>query len=266
MVLRSELVFRGFYWLVVRMTHHICNAPAAAPAAPAAHSSCPALTLALVTCTSHPHHTEPSVLLQNKVVRPSVVPLRLRLLLTSLLHHRGGIHSGCAVSAVAWLLLILVDQLTWQQHSARHAAVQPLSWVLFALLAMICVLALPGVRRKYHDVFEMSHRFLGWTALAVLLVLDTVAHTHAADSVAGYFDQMVRRAAFWLELVITVVIVLPWLTVMRVPVTVDVPVAKKAAIVHLFCGAVPAGFFAHVSRKRYALGCYHAFAGAIHFC
>ena len=195
-------------------------------------------------------------------MRPSIVPLRPRLLLTSLLHHRGGIHSGCALSAAVWLLLMLIDQLAWQQPSARHAAVQPLSWVLFALLVMICVLALPGVRRKYHDVFEISHRFLGWTALAVLLVLDTVAHTDAADSVAEYFEQVICRAAFWLELLIAVIIIVPWLTVMRVPVTVDVPVAKKAAIVHLFCGAVPVGFFARVSRKRYALGCYHAFASA----
>lgn len=44
------------------------------------------------------------------------------------------------------------------------------TYIILALLLGILVFAHPRVRQKYHDNFEVAHRFLGWTGTALVWV------------------------------------------------------------------------------------------------
>jgi hypothetical protein len=44
------------------------------------------------------------------------------------------------------------------------------TYAILALLLGIVVFAHPKMRQKYHDNFEVTHRFLGWTGTALVWV------------------------------------------------------------------------------------------------
>lgn len=43
-----------------------------------------------------------------------------------------------------------------------------ITYLILALLVAIVVFAHPTIRTKYHNSFESVHRFLGWTATALV--------------------------------------------------------------------------------------------------
>jgi hypothetical protein len=66
--------------------------------------------------------------------------------------HLGGIHSGCAVSGISWLLLKVI--LTWKSHVSEHNTV-----VIFGTLTNIAVFftalsAMPWVRNTHHKYVD----------------------------------------------------------------------------------------------------------------
>ena len=42
--------------------------------------------------------------------------------------------------------------------------------LLFCMLAVMCVLSVPSVRRAHHNLFELSHRYVGWALLGILWI------------------------------------------------------------------------------------------------
>jgi hypothetical protein len=42
------------------------------------------------------------------------------------------------------------------------------SWVILGLLLVLLVFAYPAMRAKFHDSFDLTHRFLGWTSVALV--------------------------------------------------------------------------------------------------
>ncbi|THH33980.1 hypothetical protein EUX98_g333 [Antrodiella citrinella] len=90
-------------------------------------------------------------------------PLKFRLACTSVLQHLGGIHSGCALSGVGWLILKVVTVF-------RHRHIENPSILVVGLLTNLAVFitamsAMPWVRNTHHNIFERHHRFVGWLAL-----------------------------------------------------------------------------------------------------
>jgi hypothetical protein len=68
--------------------------------------------------------------------------------LTMVLQHLGGIHSGCALSGTAWLLLKVVDNF-------RHHSVNPDEILVVGTLTNIAVIisalsAFPWIRNTHH--------------------------------------------------------------------------------------------------------------------
>ncbi|CAN6913613.1 unnamed protein product [Brassica oleracea] len=186
----------------------------------------------------------------------SFVPVRIKLAVTSLLQSLGGIHSGCGVSSITWLVYALV--LTLKDRDNTSTAIIAVASAILSLLCLTSLAAFPLVRHLHHNVFERVHRFAGWSALG--LVWAFVVLTISYDPISrSYTDdlgsKLIRTQEFWFTLAITVAIVLPWLTVRRVP--VDVSSLSGHASLIKFRRGVKSGILGRISPSP--LSEWHAF-------
>jgi hypothetical protein len=134
-------------------------------------------------------------------------------------YHIGGLHSGFAVASVVWLLTFTVIA------TIKRAApvVLTITYLLDLLLLAICALAYPTFRAKLHNQFELTHRFAGWSSLALFWV-QTIAFTDSTRTSTGYSlgYALLQSPGIWLLLVATFSIFLPWANLRKVRVTSEV--------------------------------------------
>ncbi|KAK1378636.1 Adenylate-forming reductase [Heracleum sosnowskyi] len=184
----------------------------------------------------------------------SWVPLRLKLAITSLLQSLGGIHSGCGVSSVAWLIYALV--LTLKDRDNTSPEIIGVASAILGLLCLSCLAAFPLIRHLHHNVFERTHRFSGWASLGLLWAFIILTITYDPET-KSYRDQskLIRQQESWLTLAITILTFLPWITVRRVPVRVSAPSGHASLI--KFEGGVKAGILGRISPSP--LSEWHAF-------
>ncbi|KAL8103642.1 adenylate-forming reductase 03009-like [Apium graveolens] len=184
----------------------------------------------------------------------SWVPLHLKLAITSLLQSLGGIHSGCGVSSVAWLIYALL--LTLKDRDNTSPEIIGVASAILGLLFLSCLAAFPLIRHLHHNVFERTHRFAGWASLGLLWAFIILTVTYDPET-KSYRDQskLIRQQEFWLTLAITILTFLPWITVRRVPVTVSAPSGHASLI--KFRGGVKAGILGRISPSP--LSEWHAF-------
>lgn len=172
-----------------------------------------------------------NLLFRLATAAPTSWPLRVRWTLGKV-YHFGGLHVGGAVAATVWFAVL----------AARTPATVPLLVVTYATLALLVamvVFALPGLRARFHDRFERTHRFGGWAVLALFGV-------HAALSVPG---PLVASPQLWVLLVVLVSVAAPWLRLRRVPVDIVTP-SPHVALVRFDHGVTPfAGSSTTVSRS-----------------
>ncbi|KAJ7647651.1 hypothetical protein FB45DRAFT_1101513 [Roridomyces roridus] len=181
-------------------------------------------------------------------------PLRFRLACTSTLQHLGGIHSGCAVSGTLWLLFRLV-RIT--ANTDRY----PASIIVSGLITFFTLAAsFPWIRNSRHNIFEAGHRLIGWLSLIsskVFVVLgdcyDVSTRSWRAAHIGASF--LVRQQDFWFAVVMSLLIVMPWVTLRKVPVVVEVP-SPKVAIIR-FQRGMQQGLLTRISRGSWLE--FHAF-------
>ncbi|KAI0282819.1 hypothetical protein BGY98DRAFT_953714 [Russula aff. rugulosa BPL654] len=170
-------------------------------------------------------------------------PLWFRLACTSTLQHLGGIHSGCAVSSLGWLIYHMV--LIFEHHKDNPDVI------------LIFGIALPWIRNRHHNVFERHHRFLGWLGLIFTWIFVILSYSY--DSTTRSWDSVsniiANKQGFWFCLGITIFILTPWFTVRKVKVDVEVPSSKIAII--RFERGMQQGLLSRISRS--AIMEYHAF-------
>ena len=149
---------------------------------------------------------------------PLSVPLRIRRSIAKL-YHFGGVHSGCAISAVIWFLLytVLITR-DFVSGVFLNRAVIGITYALILLFLSICVFAIPKFRFLSHNTFEAVHRFAGWIAVAlfwveIVLVSNAQSKTPGSDSLGIL---LAKSPAFWFLVVITFFIILPWLRLRKV--------------------------------------------------
>ncbi|KAJ4983734.1 Linear gramicidin synthase subunit C [Stagonosporopsis vannaccii] len=155
---------------------------------------------------------------------PTSFPLTIRRHCARIFHI-GGIHSGCAIAATVFFSIFAI-MATIEFHAAAplqrvSTAVLVLSYLIMALLVAIGSMSHPTIRTKYHNVWEMSHRFGGWTALILLWVHTILATRDLNPSIApsvAYVDS----APIWLLSIATAAIIFPWLHLRKVPVRSEV--------------------------------------------
>ncbi|EEF39848.1 adenylate-forming reductase 06235 [Ricinus communis] len=184
------------------------------------------------------------------------VPLHFKTAVTSFLQSLGGIHSSCGVSSIAWLVYALVLSIKDKQNTPPEIIA-----VASTILSLICISSLaafPLVRHLHHNVFERTHRFTGWTALALLwvFVVLTISYNPNTKTYNNFFrSNFYNKQEFWFTLSITITIIIPWLTVSRVPVKVS-STSNHASIIK-FEGGVKAGLLGRISPSP--LSEWHAF-------
>jgi hypothetical protein len=100
------------------------------------------------------------------------------------------------------------------------------------------------VRSRAHNVFELSHRFAGWTAIGLFWALTLQTHAPSWH--------------VWTLAILTASVASPWLRLRRVPISVERP-SSHAAIVSFDYGVTPA-FASAVGISRRPLREWHAFA------
>lgn len=191
-----------------------------------------------------------------KLLGNSVVPLRIKIAVTSLLQSLGGIHSGCGISSIAWLIYALV--LTLKDRDNTSTAIIVVASTILSLLCLTSAAAFPLVRHLHHNVFERVHRFAGWTALGLVwaFIILTISYDPKSRSYTDNLgSKLIKTQEFWFTLTITVAILLPWLTVRRVP--VDVSSLSGHASLIKFRGGVKAGILGRISPSP--LSEWHAF-------
>ncbi|CAI9087728.1 OLC1v1021873C1 [Oldenlandia corymbosa var. corymbosa] len=191
-----------------------------------------------------------------KLLGHSFVPIPIKTMTTSLLQSLGGIHSGCGISSIAWLIYALILTLKNRENSSPE-----IIGVAAAILSLICLSSLaafPLVRHLHHNVFERTHRFAGWSALALLwaFVLLTISYDPASKSYSNDFgNRLVKQQEFWFTLGISLLIIIPWVTVRRVPVKMSSP-SGHASIIK-FEGGVKPGILGRISPSPFSE--WHAF-------
>ncbi|KAL5428083.1 hypothetical protein PMIN04_001024 [Paraphaeosphaeria minitans] len=147
---------------------------------------------------------------------PQSAPLRVRRVVAKL-YENGGVHSGCGIAGTLWFLaltVILSIQFAGELFTSR--AVLIITCILQALFLLIVGFAFPTFRAKYHNTFEMSHRFAGWAVIILFWVeLGLLSHTVAQEKRVTAGHVLVRQPSFWLLMLITIHAILPWLYLRR---------------------------------------------------
>ncbi|KAJ4846875.1 hypothetical protein Tsubulata_011880 [Turnera subulata] len=191
-----------------------------------------------------------------KLLGRSWVPIPVKTATTSLLQSLGGIHSGCGVSSIAWLLYAIVLTLKDRENSSPE--IIGVSCTILALLFLSSLAAFPLVRHLHHNVFERTHRFAGWAGVVLVwaFVLLTISYDPKTKSYSNELgSKLVKKQDFWFTLAITILILIPWMTVRRVPVKVSS--ASGHASIIKFQGGVKAGILGRISPSP--LSEWHAF-------
>jgi hypothetical protein len=182
-------------------------------------------------------------------------PLWFRLGCTSTLQHLGGIHSSCAISGIAWLILMLVNQ--FKVKYLYHDSLLAFGVVTVIVLLITMTAGLPWIRNTHHNAFERNHRFFGWAALVMTWVYTILTNTY--DVTDENWDRsgvyVVRQQAFWYTMGMTLFIILPWICTRKVPVDIELPSPKVAVL--RFERGMQQGLLARISRSMVME--YHAF-------
>ncbi|KAF7295113.1 Urb2 domain-containing protein [Mycena indigotica] len=182
-------------------------------------------------------------------------PLWFRLGCTSVLQHLGGIHSGCALSGVLWLLFKVVN--SFRHLDVTHDAILIMGVVTNVAVIISALSAFPWVRNTHHNVFERQHRFIGWLGLICTWIFVILGDTYNPETrswdTAG--QKLIRHQDFWYTCSMTFFIVLPWICVREVPVDIELP-SPKVAIIR-FKRGMQQGLLGRISRS--SIMEYHAF-------
>lgn len=169
-----------------------------------------------------------NIMFRMTSLTPFSMPLSFRWLIGKV-YHFGGIHSGCAISAMLWLIYLTVS-ITRQRFKNGNVAIPSvvsiiLTYILDFNILVIIVCAMPKLREKYHNIYEMTHRFLGWVTVAIfwahsiILTRDLVWDPEQSSLGHAFFTS----PSPYLLLSITLSLISPWLTLRKVPVQVIKP-------------------------------------------
>lgn len=148
---------------------------------------------------------------------PLSAPLQLRRNAAKLTYNTGGIHAGCANSALLWYIFFLVLLICqFDGTPAEGEAIAAIAAGTVVVFVTLVIMAHPTLRRKYHDQWELSHRYGGWTAIAliwaqtIIIVVSTARKTGHSVGLT-----LLTNATFWFLLLITGFLVHPWLYLRR---------------------------------------------------
>ena len=176
---------------------------------------------------------------------PVTWPLRVRRSAAKV-YHVGGLHSGAALAATGWFAgwvgVQAADYL--QRPGSVSFAGLWLGATLLGVLLLMVGMAQPRIRGRFHNGFERVHRFAGWAALLLFWALTLLASVERGAS-------LLHSGAFWMLVLLTLSIALPWLRLRKVAVEHTRP--SGHAVITPFAGSSTA-------ISRHPLLEWHSFA------
>jgi len=179
---------------------------------------------------------------------PTSWPLAVRWHLAKV-YHFGGLHSGCAVAATTWFA-VFVASLTYHLAKGRpgvSTTMVALTFALLIVLVLIVAMAMPRFRARSHNSFEIMHRFGGWSAL-LLFWAQAMVFVNDQRGSQTFGKALVSSGAFWMLIVLTISIALPWLRLRKVKVNVVRP-SSHAVVAHFTHTTPFAGSSTAISRN-----------------
>ncbi len=189
---------------------------------------------------------------------PTSYPLYIRRFFGKV-YHFGGFHTGGNVSGSVWMLLFigsLFYHYTQNLPGVSNILISITS-VLIVILVFMIIMALPKNRAKFHNNFELAHRFGGWTAL-LLFWAQSLVFINDQTPESSYMEAVVSSPAFWMLVILTISIALPWIRLRKVPIKITNP-SSHVALVDFDYGVTPfTGSSTAISRNP--LFEWHSFA------
>lgn len=142
---------------------------------------------------------------------PHAVPLWIRRRIAKVYCY-GGVHSGCNISGTLWYLIFwALFTKEYQGSVLSDTMLSVTTGIILAFLGTMVTFAYPSMRRKYHNCFEMTHRFLGWATIlcfwaqTVLLNLMQASKMHQSRLLV-----LVSSPTLWFLTIITLCICYSW--------------------------------------------------------
>ncbi|WAR59712.1 hypothetical protein PtB15_11B352 [Puccinia triticina] len=180
-----------------------------------------------------------------KTFRPSLYPLWLRVKVVGILYHIGGVHSGCGLSALLWLAVASSDQF---QHANLHPTSSLVALgICLACVTLTCLSAFPVVRGRFHNWFEIIHRFVGW--IGIVSTVFYVVLESMWDVGEQRWDprasKLIIKPELWFLVTILITIGFSWITIAKVPVTVYTS-SDKASVIRV-PGGLTSGLHTRIS-------------------
>jgi hypothetical protein len=183
----------------------------------------------------------------------STLPFTIRKIIGDF-HHYGGMHIGCAISAALWYCLFVALKTAQVQDSpltpslSTHLAT---AWIFLLFIVLVCATAIPCFRVRFHNTFERTHRFGGWTALLVLWIHTGISTLTSSDV------PLWSQPALYLLTTTTTLIILPWLRIRRVPITTELISARDLKLTFAYTN-MP--YTSTIRLSTHPLTEWHAFA------
>jgi NAD(P)H-flavin reductase len=181
------------------------------------------------------------------------------------IYELGGVHSGAATSSIVWLCVFtgfltkdMIDFST-PEWTVKSPMIIVVAYILLFVLLLISVTAYPTCRFKAHNTFECVHRWGGWFSLCIFwleLVLFSEISSQKQIQNEPLGVVMIGLPAFWLLLVSSFHVVLPWLRLRKLKVTSE-KLSDRATRLH-FKEAIP--LFVGLRLSKTPLGEWHSFA------
>ncbi|KAF8304963.1 hypothetical protein DL93DRAFT_407823 [Clavulina sp. PMI_390] len=187
---------------------------------------------------------------------PIWAPLWLRAAAAEI-YHIGGIHSGASFSASVWFVYFTVKITQDFIHNKLSVATLVLTYIIVLTLALIIFFAWPGTRARKHDTFEATHRFAGWFAVALLWAHTCLLTNDTREPTVTLGKALIHSPSFWMVIVITVSIIMPWLRLRQEPVKSEVLSSHAVRLYYNYDYPVPGSF---VRMSTNPLFEWHSFA------
>lgn len=181
---------------------------------------------------------------------PKTAPLWIRRKCAKI-YHLGGVHSAAGVCSTLWLLgSNIVSTFPYGENVDRtkSTASTVVAWMVSGLCCTMIGFAYPTFRKRNHNVFERTHRFMGWAALLLIWVQDILKAMETSKPGQDIGMTLAKDPGFWLLAVTSCSLASSWLFLRKVPVE-TIPLSNHA-IVLSFSSTVPVnGSFARISSR-----------------
>ena len=121
-----------------------------------------------------------------------------------------------SIACLAYFASLDVNLLQWRNHCRPRTSCSETQSRQPPYRCKILVFAYPNMRNKLHYHFERTHRFLGWTALALVWAQVVLFINDGRKPDEPLPHACKHNAAFWLQCIIATSIILPWLRLRKV--------------------------------------------------